>query len=770
VAWVKTQVVTEGIVTEVLVEEPDPIPVWGPDTKLDIVGQRIPKVDARYRVTGAGEYTFDKQLPGMLWVKAVRSPYPHARITGIDTSAALKLPGVVDVIHYQNTSAIPFSPNGHVFNQELSYAGDIVAAVAAEDPRILPDAIRAVNVTYEQLPFVTDIQQAIAMDPATGKQIFPQGVLAKPSIKDRGDINAGFAAADVTVEATYLTQVVHHTTMEPHGCVAQWIDGYELHVWDSTQSAYGIQQGLARTFQIPDSQIFVWMDFMGGGFGSKTGLWRYHVIASLLSKRTGRPVRYINDRREEILDSPHRPMHQQTWRLGATKDGKLTAVEMKSYDVAGAFNGMFTDISAVAHQLYSCPNVHTEDTTVFLNLHQLSAMRGPANTEAMVGMEATMDLLAAKLNMDPIQLRKLNYTNVDQTSGNPYSTKGLMDAYDAVSQSIGWQSKRRTTPGSDPGPKKRGVGVGSQIWAAAGGPPSNAEVAIQADGSVNIRSSVADLGEGPKTILSMVAAEELGVPLEVVNADFGHSDYPWDLGTFGSRVTPSMSPAVRQAAYHAKQTIFTLAASALGVDASQLDCKKGVVFVTSDPSKSIPFAKVAAMSSHTIIGNGWRGPNNPKYTTESFGAQAAEVEVDTETGVVTLLNMAAAHDCGRAINPMLVESQIHGGVDMAVGYGRFEEQVVDQRTGIPVTTNLFDYKVETAVDEPVIDAHIIENVDTIANDVGVKGMAEPPTMPTAPAIMNAVYNATGVWVRDMPLSPERVLRALKAAQQSKQSA
>ncbi len=767
--WVKTQVTTEGITTEVLVETEVSLPAWGPDAKLDIVGQRIPKVDARYRVTGAAQYMFDKQLPGMLWAKAVRSPYPHARITGIDASAALKMPGVVDVIHIQNTAPIAYAPNGHVFNQEMSFVGDIAAVVAAEDPRILPDAVRAVNVTYEQLPFVTDLQQAIAMDPATAKQIFPQGVLAPTAVADRGDINAGFAAADVTVEATYLTQVVHHTTMEPHGCVAHWIDGYELHVWDTTQSAYGTQQALAKTFQIPDSQVFIWMDFMGGGFGSKTNLWRYHVLASLLSKRTGKPVHYVNDRREELLDTPHRPMHQQTWRLGATKDGQLTAIEMKSYDVAGAFNGMFTNISAVALQLYKCPNVHTADKTVFLNLHQLSAMRGPANTEAMVGMEATMDLLASKLNMDPVQLRKLNYATLDQTTNHPYSTKGLMDAYNYVTQAIGWQTNRKTTPGSDPGPKKRGVGIGSQIWAAAGGPPSNAEVAIQADGSITVRSSVADLGEGPKTILSMVVAEELGVPLEVVNADFGHSDYPWDLGTFGSRVTPSMAPAVRQAAYQAKQEIFTIAASELGVDPSQLECKKGVVFVTSDPTKSIPFAQVAALSSHTIIGNGWRGPNNPNYTTESFGAQAAEVEVDTETGVVTLLNLAAAHDCGRAINPMLVESQIHGGVDMAAGYGRFEEQVVDQRTGIPVTTNLFDYKIETAVDEPVIDAHIVENVDTIANNTGAKGMAEPPTMPTAPSIMNAVYNATGVWVRDMPLSPERVLRALKAAQ-SQQSA
>lgn len=763
--WVTTKVNNEGIITEVLVEVPDQLPDWGPDAKLDIVGQRIPKVDARYRVTGAAEYAFDKQPPGMLWTRAVRSPHPHARVVKIDTSAAEKIPGVVDIVHSQNTEPIVHAPNGHVFNPEVSYVGDIVAVVAAEDPRVLPEAVRAVKVTYDVLPFVTDIRQAIAMNPADGRKIFPHGVLAKPTVRDRGNAAAGFVLADAVVEAEYLTQVVHHTTMEPHGCVAHWVDGYQLEVWDSTQSAFLIQMGLTHAFHLPDSHVKVWMDFMGGGFGSKTGMWRYHAIATLLSKRTGRPVRMVNDRREEILDSPHRPMHMQQWRLGATKDGKLTAIEMKSYDVAGAFNGMFTDISAVAHQLYECPNVHTEDTTVFLNLHQLSAMRGPANTEAMVGMEATMDLLAAKLGMDPIELRKRNYATKDQETGEPYSTKGLMDAYNAVSQSIGWTQKRRTTPGSDPGPKKRGVGLGSQIWSAAGGPPSNAVVEIQADGSVTIRSSVADIGEGPKTIFSMIVAEELGVPLSVVNPEFGHSDYPWDLGTFGSRVTASEGPAVRQAAYHAKQTIFTLAAPRLGVDPSKLDCKKGVVFVKDDPTKSIPFAKVAAMSSHTIVGNGWRGPNNAKYMTQSFGAQAAEVEVDTETGVVKLLNLAAAHDCGRAINPMLVESQIHGGVDMAVGYGRFEEQVVDHRTGAPVTTNLFDYKVETAVDEPVIDAHIVEDVDNIANHIGAKGMAEPPTMPTAPAIMNAVYDATGVWVREMPLSPERVLRALKAAQQ-----
>ncbi|HVB11420.1 MAG TPA: molybdopterin cofactor-binding domain-containing protein, partial [Bacillota bacterium] len=473
--WVTTQVITEGVVSQVLVEIPDSLPLWTANTKLDVVGQRLPRVDIRYRVTGEAEFTSDKMPPGMLWAAAVRSPYPHARITHIDTSAAQRIPGVVDIIHGQNTPAIPFTPNGHVFNQELVYAGDLAAVVLADNPRILPDAVRAVQVSYDQLPFVTDIRQAIAMDPAQGQKIFPQGVVAKVSAKDRGNIQAGFAAADVTVQAEYLTQVVHHTCMEPHGCVAQWVGGTQLQVWDSTQTAYLIQQAFSHTLKVPDSQVTVMMDFMGGGFGSKTGLWRYHVAAALLSQRQGgRPVRFILNRREEFLDTPHRGQHLQQWKIGATKDGKLTAIQMIAYDVAGAFNGNFTDISAVALQLYACPNVHTEDRTVFLNLHQLSAMRGPANTEAMVGMEGTIDLLASQLKMDPIALRKLNYATMDQTTNHPYSTKGLMQAFDAVTQSIGWSTNRKSTPGSDPGPKKRGVGIGSQIWSAAGGPPSNA--------------------------------------------------------------------------------------------------------------------------------------------------------------------------------------------------------------------------------------------------------------------------------------------------------
>lgn len=764
--FVKTRVEIEGHVSEIIVEVPEnEVEPWRPDEQLKIVGQRIPRIDGVARVTGRAVYTADVQLPGMLWCKILRSPYPHAEIVSIDTSEAEKIPGVIAILHHGNTEPINVAGQGLVFNPVLRYVGAEVAAVAAVNEHIARDAVAAIRVTYKPLPFVLDPEKALEPD---APQIHPSGKVLNggPRIIERGDIAQGEREADVVVERTFRLPAVHHCCMEPHGSVAYWESDGTLVMYDSTQSVYNVMNGLAGAFGLPASKVRVLRDYMGGGFGSKTGLEKYHVITALLARVTQRPVKLTLERWEEIISTGHRPYTVQKIRAGCRRDGTLTFIDLKAYVAAGAEGGRFALNSGIpAREMYLCPNVRTEEYAVYTNHMTNTAMRGPGNKEGMAPLEAVMDLLAEAIGMDPIEFRKKNDTPwADQVAQIPYSSKGLKEAYDLGARAIGWAEKRRKVPGSDPGPVKRGVGVGSLIWGAGGGPPSAANVVINTDGSVILQSAFNDLGEGAMTAMAMVCAEELGVPLSLVQVRCGDTALGvFDQGTYGSRLTPSLTPAVRNAAADARRQVLQAVSELTDRDVADLYMEDGVVRSRTDPGFAQPLASVARQFTHAVVGKGFRGPNPSDYRVTAFGAQFAEVEVDTRTGQVKILKLVAAHDCGRAINPLLVESQIHGGLALGRGYAMSEERVIDPNTGVVVTCNYTDYKLPTISDMPEQVPIIVPQIDLYSNNTNTKGMAEPPGIPTAAAIVNAVYNATGVLVTELPLTPERVLRALRAA-------
>lgn len=764
--FVKTRVEIEGHVSEIIVEVPEnEVEPWRPDEQLKIVGQRIPRIDGVARVTGRAVYTADVQLPGMLWCKILRSPYPHAEIVSIDTSEAEKIPGVIAILHHGNTEPINVAGQGLVFNPVLRYVGAEVAAVAAVNEHIARDAVAAIRVTYKPLPFVLDPEKALEPD---APQIHPSGKVLNggPRIIERGDIAQGEREADVVVERTFRLPAVHHCCMEPHGSVAYWESDGTLVMYDSTQSVYNVMNGLAGAFGLPASKVRVLRDYMGGGFGSKTGLEKYHVITALLARVTQRPVKLTLERWEEIISTGHRPYTVQKIRAGCRRDGTLTFIDLKAYVAAGAEGGRFALNSGIpAREMYLCPNVRTEEYAVYTNHMTNTAMRGPGNKEGMAPLEAVMDLLAEAIGMDPIEFRKKNDTPwADQVAQIPYSSKGLKEAYDLGARAIGWAEKRRKVPGSDPGPVKRGVGVGSLIWGAGGGPPSAANVVINTDGSVILQSAFNDLGEGAMTAMAMVCAEELGVPLSLVQVRCGDTALGvFDQGTYGSRLTPSLTPAVRNAAADARRQVLQAVSELTDRDVADLYMEDGAVRSRTDAGFAQPLASVARQFTHAVVGKGFRGPNPSDYRVTAFGAQFAEVEVDTRTGQVKILKLVAAHDCGRAINPLLVESQIHGGLALGRGYAMSEERVIDPNTGVVVTCNYTDYKLPTISDMPEQVPIIVPQIDLYSNNTNTKGMAEPPGIPTAAAIVNAVYNATGVLVTELPLTPERVLRALRAA-------
>ena len=689
----------------------------------------------------------------------------------VDTSKAEKMPGVIAVLTDKTPGAnIPWFNTragalSRLFDPHCRYEGEEVAAVAAETPYQAWDAVRAIAVEYEELPFVGDAEDALKPGaPAIYETGNRSGEVSRYS---RGDVQAGFAAADVVVEQTYSTACEIHAPTETHASVAKW-DGSRLIVWDSTQGVYPIQSGLMSVLKMPASSVRVIGQYMGGGFGAKLGLSKHTVIAVLLSKMSARPVKLHLTREESFLAVGNRPPDKMTLKAGVKKDGTLTALQMTVLGTGGAYpGGGVGGVDWVVRDLYTCPNVRTEMTDVFINAGQARAFRAPGHPQGAWALEQMMDQLAEKIGMDPIELRLKNVPTASQGRGGaPYTTTGLRACLEEGAKRFGWQEARKRARAE--GPFKRGVGVAAGLWqAGSGGPPSTVIVRLFADGSVNINMGASDIGTGTKTIMAMVVSEELGVPLDWIQvewADTGTTQYATASG--GSKTVPTESPATRAAALDVRQQLLAMAAAQLKVGADDLVLKDGEIASTTDPSKRVAVTGVAALRGRgLIVGVGYRGPNPEGKVVCPFGAHFAEVEVNTRTGEVRILRYLAAQDSGRAMNELTFENQTQGGITMGIGLALTEERILDRnQTGKMVNRNWHDYQVPTAMDVPVeqvvlpIDLH-----DTEANSTGAKGLGEPATVPAAPAVANAIYDACGVRTPETPVNPRRLVALLAAS-------
>ncbi len=753
---IKTKTEFEGrVLEEYVVVEGEGLTAWDAQAPLKFVGKKIPRIDGPERATGKAAYTFDVQLPGMLYGKILRSPHPHARIKNINTQRAETLPGVRAVLCYKNTPKISFRRQTFIFDEIVRYVGDEVACVIADDEEIAQDALELIEVEYEILPFVLDPEEALQPN---APKLYPDGNLlgGQPEVYQRGNLEQGFAQADVVIERTFRTQCALHNCMEPHGSVALW-EGDSLTVWDSTQHIFGVREGLARLLGLPLHKVRVIKKYMGGGFGSKNNLGKYTVIAALAARMTGRPVKIVLDRHEENLATGNRPASIQRLKIGAKRDGALTALELKAIIAAGAYCLWPPSVGGPARELYACPNLKTEQYTVFTNTGPLSAFRAPGYVEGTFALESLMDELAKELGMDPLELRLKNYTEIDQTTGRPYSTKGLREAYERGAKLFGWP--RRPEP---QGQLRRGVGMASQIWSGNGMPPAYALVKINPDGTATVITGTQDIGTGTKTVLAQIAAEELGFPIEKISVEIGDTQ----MGLYaplsaGSMTVASVGPAVRMAAHEARQQLLDVAAQVLEAPRESLTITDGLL---SSPALQKPVAVhevLKNLENFMIIGRGAREPNPEDVTVNTFGAQFAEVTVDTETGEVKVERIVAVHDSGRVINPLTLSSQIEGGIIQGLGYALFEQRVVDRNTGVVVNDNLENYKVPTALDIPEIVFEMVERPDPRANNLGAKGVGEPPIIPTAAAIANAVADALGVRIYELPLTREKILKALQ---------
>jgi len=746
------------------------LPAWMPEKQFNVVGKGQSRIEGAEKVTGRAQYAYDIQLPGQLYARVLRSPYPHARIIAIDASKAEALAGVHAVLTMANSPEIEwYEEKCKLFDATVRFVGDEVAAVAAESEEIAEDALRLITVTYEPWPFVLEIDEALLPNaPLVHAEGEHGNMTEEPKVYERGNIEAGFAEADVIIDQHYATESALHNSLEPHGCTAHW-HGDQLTLWESTQGIFEVREMVAEKVGLPEHHVRVIKQHMGGGFGAKQIAWKQTVIAALLSKFAGRPVQLMLDREAENLAVGNRNATLQHVKLGAKRDGTLTAIFCENKQAVGAYRvgGEASMVSGPYEGLYRCPHVRTEQMAVYINAGPSVAFRAPGYVEGAFGLESAMDELARSLQMDPLELRLKNYAEADQKKGKPYSSpEGLRLCYERASAEFGW-SKQREKADTRAGRKRRGIGLAAHDWGGAGSPPAYAWIKFNNDGTAEVITGTQDIGTGTRTGLTQIAAEELGMPMSQIRLHLGDtSQGPYSPPSAGSATLASVGPAVREAALNARQQLLDAAMLILEEPVERLTICDGKIVLkdasNGDTTTELTIAEVTKrLSPHMIQGHGAREENQKEKSVRTFGVQCVEVEVDIDSGEVTLVRVVASHDCGRIVNPTMVDSQIMGGITQGIGYALIEERILDKASGFMLNANLEEYKVPTVADVPEITHARVSVPDLAANSIGVKGVGEPPLIPTAPAIANAIYDAIGVRLRHSPLTSRRILAALE---------
>jgi len=752
--------------------EPGEEPVFWNQTAL--VGKRIPRLDGYERVSGAAVYPSDIILPNMIYGAVLRCPHPHAKVKKVDVRQAEKMPGVRAVITGQSHAAKKLKwkysrYSGPLFDPLCRFEGEVVAAVAADTHFQAWDAVRAIDVAYEVLPFVADHNKALSEN---APAIHDQGNLAGTDEYERGDVAAGFDAADEVVEQVYDTQCELHTPMELHGCVAGW-DGDRLTIWESSQGVFAVQSRIAEVLDMPLSKTRVIGHYMGGGFGSKLKPGKYTVIAALLARQSARPVKLILTREETFLCTGNRPANTMRLKAGVKKDGTLTALEFDCTGPSGAYPAGGTAlVDWQIRDLYLCDNVRCRSEDVFINAGPARPFRAPGHPQASWALEQMMDTLADKIGMDPVALRLKNIPTVSQGRDRPYTTTGLKQCIEKGAAQFGWEKaldragkqNRKNTH------IKRGVGMGACVWfVGGGGPPSTVIIKLFQDGSVNLNMGASDIGTGTKTVMGLVAAEELGVRPEMIqieHADTETTQYATPSG--GSKTVPTEAPAVRNAAINLKRQVLEMASEDLGVPAADLAYQGQDIVSKNDSNTRIRVTEISRLKKRGVaVGIGFRGPNPENKSVNPFAAQFCELEVNTRTGEVRILRFLGAHDSGRVMDRLTYDNQVFGGIVMGIGFGMTECRHLDAlQTGKLCNRNWHDYKLPTALDVPVdMQSLPIETVDPEANNTGAKGLGEPVTIPTAAAIANALYMAAGIRFTKSPVNPIEIIKHLTAGKE-----
>jgi xanthine dehydrogenase YagR molybdenum-binding subunit len=743
---VKTQVGFRGHVKEIEVEVPDNEPApWGFDAQLKVVGTDIPRVDGVLKVTGRAKYTYDKHPKGMLWGKILHSPWGAATIKALDVAEAKAMPGVKAVYIFKDVG------------RPLLYHGDEVLAIAAESEEQAEDAIRAVKVTFERKDVATTISQALKPDAPLvfegEKNIKPARKLTE---KEQADLEvakqkatAAIAKADKVFEAIYETQVQTHSALETHGAIATFQTdkaGKKTLILDiSTQATFGCKADAVKLTELPDEQVHIVAEMVGGGFGAKFNIDGSGRAAIKLAQATDRPVKVMLTREGEHTTGGCRPGSHQKMKAGVRKDGKIVGYTAEIHGTGGVSAG---GTGATNPSIYDVGEKWKMERTVYTNGGPSMAMRSPAWPQGVFAMEGFFDEMAEGMNMDPLDFRK---KNIDD--------EVYLAQWDMGAEKIGWKGRNKVA-GSGKGAIKRGIGMASSTWRQMGGPKCEVDVLIHRDGSVEVKSGSQDPGTGNRTLLAVIVAEELGLKPDQVKVSMGDTRWPIGPASGGSRVSPTIGPTARTAAWQCKNKLFALVAPKLGCKAEEVRIENGLV---AGRGKSMSWKQATALipGKTPIEARGVRGQNYDSYAKQVHGCNFCEVEVDTETGFVRVLRIVTIQDAGRVINKLLFESQLIGGAIQGLSYALHENRILDRNYGPQVNADLMMYKVAGPMEMPEITA-VAFDLANAGNNCGMMGLGEPPNIPTAAAIANAVYNAIGVRIRSLPITPDKVLAALAA--------
>jgi xanthine dehydrogenase molybdenum-binding subunit len=756
---------------------------------LLVVGKSFPMLDAYAKVKGEAKYVGDMDLPGMLHGKILRSPYPHARILDIDVSKAKALPGVKAVITYKDVPAVKYNSAERFFGQlaalpatetilaeKARYVGDRIAAVAATSEEIAEKALELISLKYEELPAVFDPEEALEEG---APAIHEGGNLAKHVEMVVGDVEEGFKKSDFVFEGKYRTQIVQHCPLETHACLASY-QGGRLTVWVPTHTPFPFRFILARALLLPINKIRIISPLIGGGFGGKNEVVD-EVVCAALAIKTGKPVKMVMSREEEFYCSRTRHSSVSYLKTGVKKDGTLVAREMKTILNTGAYASggplVLSVLGAHTFSLYRIPHIRFDGYCVYTNLPVAGAMRGYGNPQGTFPGEVQLDEIAEELGMDPVEIRIKNAVragDLNPLTGLPLGNVGFIECLKRGAEKIGWYRKRDEYR-NKAGRFRRGIGVACGSHNTGTFPSvvpefSSAIVSVNEDGTVNLLTGVADLGTGSSTTLAQIVAETIGVNLEDVTVVAADTDVtPIDRGVFASRGAYIGGLAAREAAVEARELLLEEASKILGADKRKLAAGQGIIFSTQDPEKKIAIADVvrSALSRkdgpRQIIGKATVHASANPY---SYAAQFAELLVDSETGEIKVLKMVAAHDVGRAINPSIVEGQIEGALAMGLGYALKEELIFDDK-GRPKNADFGSYELVRADEMPEIEVILIE-LGEPSGPYGAKGVGEIGLVPTAPAIVNAIYNATGERFREIPVTKGKMLERLRGRKKDSQ--
>jgi xanthine dehydrogenase YagR molybdenum-binding subunit len=685
------------------------MPSW-PEKRVHI-GARTARIDGPAKVSGAAKYASDVQPEGWLYGMILRSRWPKARITRINLEKALQVPGIKAAI---------LDREGE---RTVRYYGEELAAVAGTSKQACLDALRAIEVQAKPLPFV--VREGDAKEDGAPRVWEEVPNLSKPRVNEKGEVDKAFSECAAVVEGTFSTPVQVHHALETHGNTVSWTDE-GLTAWSSTQGVFSVRDGLAGNLKLPQNQVRVITEHMGGGFGAKFGPGVEGALAARLSKAAKAPVKLMLTRFDEALAVGNRPSSEQKLKLGATADGKLHAFEMENFGTAGIGSGAATEGGGGGAEIpmpyiYPVANIRVRQYGVNINAGSARAFRAPGHPPASFGMESIMDELALKLNLDPLELRLKN---------EPSEVR--RKEYALGAERFGWKQKYRQ-PGSSPGTVKTGVGCAGATW-GGGGQGTQAEAQLNPDGSLEIRCGTQDLGTGTRTLIAIVAADLLGLDPGQVNVRIGDTRFPPSGGSGGSTTAASVSPAIHDVCTKALK---------------ELQEKTGVADARG--ANWAPACKKLGLEPLVVQGRWQQGLSS----SGAGGVQFAEVEVDTETGFVRLKKITCVQDGGLFLNKLTAESQVNGGIIMGIGYALYEERVMDRQTGVVLNPNFETYKLPAMADIPEIETILLDMPER-----GVIGIGEPVTIPTAAAIANAVANALGVRVKSLPITPAKVLAAL----------